>query len=66
MSISHIDSHEHADSQVTDIYNIDHLESVYIAAGMHEKFLLDKKDMMRRKIQDERFESRKALVVLIF
>ena len=31
---------------------------------MHEKFLLDKMEMMRRKIQDERFESRKAFVVL--
>ena len=40
--IGHSDSHEHADSQVTDIYNIDHLESVYVAAGMHDRFLLDK------------------------
>ena len=63
-SIGHSDSHEHADSQVTDINNIDHLESVYIAPGIHEKFFLDKKEMMRQKIQDERFESRKALVVL--
>ena len=31
---------------------------------MHDKFLLDKKEMKRRKIQDERFESRKALAVL--
>ena len=62
--LGHGDSHEHADSQVTDIYNIDHLESVYVAAGMHDKFLLDKKEMMRRKIQDERFERRKALAVL--
>ena len=63
-SIGHSDSHEHADSQVTDLYNIDHLESVYVAAGIHDKFLLDKKKMMRRKIQDERFESHKALAAL--
>ena len=62
--IGHSYSHEHADSQVTDIYNIDHLESVYIAAGMHEKFLVDKKEMMRRKIQDEKFESNKAFAAL--
>ena len=41
--IGHSDSHEHADCQVTDIYNIDHLQSVYIAAGMHDEFLLDKR-----------------------
>ena len=31
---------------------------------MHDKFLLDKKEMMRHKIQDERFESSKALAAL--
>ena len=46
------------------MYNIDHLEPVYVAACMHDKFLWDKKEMMRHKIQDERFESRKALTVL--
>ena len=60
-SIGHSDSHAHTDSHVTDIYNIDHLESIYVAAGMRDKFLLDKKEMMRRKIQDEKFESNKAL-----
>ena len=49
---------------MTDIYNIDHLESIYVAAGMRDKFLLDKKEMMRRKIQDEKFESNKALAAL--
>ena len=34
--IGHSDSHEHADSQVTDIYNIGHMEAVYTAVGMHE------------------------------
>ena len=29
--IGHNNSHEHEDSQVTDIHNIDHLESVYVA-----------------------------------
>ncbi len=61
--IGHSDSHEHVDIQVTDIHNIDHLESAYRAAGMHERFLLDKEEMMRRKIQDERRESSKALML---
>jgi hypothetical protein len=26
-------------------YNIDHLEEVYMAAGMYDRFLLDKKEM---------------------
>ena len=33
------------------------------ASGMHERFLLDKREMMRRRIQDERLESSKALML---
>ena len=67
-SIGHSGSHEHADSQMTNIYNIDHLESVYTAAGMHDRFLLDKSDKKemitrRPKIQNERLESRRALML---
>ena len=32
--IGHSDSHEHADSQATDIYNIVHWEPAYMAAGI--------------------------------
>ena len=34
-----------------------------MAAGMPERFLFDRKEMMRRKIQDERLKSRKALIL---
>ena len=42
--------------QVSNEYNIDHLEEVYVST----KFLLDKKEMERRRIQDARVESHKA------
>jgi hypothetical protein len=45
---------------VSDEYNIDHLEEAYMSVGMHDAFLLDKKEMERRRIQDARVESHKA------
>jgi hypothetical protein len=36
------------------------MEEVYVAEGMYDKFLLDKKEMERHKIQDARIESHKA------
>jgi hypothetical protein len=45
---------------VSDEYNIDHLEEVYMSMDMHDKFLLAKEEMKRRKIQDARIESLKA------
>ena len=52
--------HQNTTNQVSDEYNIDHLEEVYMSVGMHDKFLLDKKEMERRRIQDARVESHKA------
>ena len=52
--------HQNTTTQVSDEYNIDHLEEAYISAGMHDRFLLDKKEMERRRIQDARVESLKA------
>jgi hypothetical protein len=57
-SIGSSDSHKHADSVLTDIYNIDHWEAAYMAAGIPEKFLRTKKEMERRKAQDERLEQK--------
>ena len=48
-SIGRSDSHKHSDCPATDIYNIDHWEAAYMAAGIPERFLLAKKDMERRK-----------------
>ena len=58
--ITSIASNQRHEDTTTDKYNMDHWESVYLAAGMHERFLLDKEEMMRREIQDIRMASSAA------
>jgi hypothetical protein len=53
-------SHDDSMNQMTDEYNIDHLESDYLAAGIPERFRLDKMEMLSRKAQDEYFASKEA------
>ncbi len=53
-------SHKKTTNQVSDEYNIDHLEEVCVSAGMYDEFLWHKKEMERRRIQDARVESLKA------
>ena len=63
--IGRSNSHKHADCPVTDIYSIDHWEAAYMAAGIPEKFLLAKKEMERRKAQDERLEQKTSCMILL-
>jgi hypothetical protein len=53
-------SHQNTTNLVSDEYKIDHLEEVYVAAGMYDEFLWHKKALERRRIQDARVESLKA------